>query len=110
MRILVDQNLPPRMLPLLEGRFPGSLHVNEAGLSGAKDIEVWRYALVHGMDIMSRDRDFALLTLRKLDDICVVWIRVGNIAIRDLLHRIAAELPGIATMLGARSARIIEIR
>ena len=37
MKLLVDQNLPARLLPQLQAQFPGSVHVNEVGLGGARD-------------------------------------------------------------------------
>ena len=110
MKLLVDQNLPARLLPQLQARFPGSVHVNEVGLGGARDIEVWNYALRGALDIMSRDADMALLAVRKVGDVCVVWVRLGNLPLRALLQRIAGQLHEVHEMLKTRSMRVIEIR
>ena len=110
MRILVDQNLPPRLLPRLEAGFPGSVHVNSVGLGGARDIELWRYAVTHSFDIMSRDEDLAMLAVRRAEDVCVFWVRLGNLALRSLLAAIEASLAEVHRALGTRTLRIIEIR
>lgn len=110
MKLLVDQNLPARLLPQLQAQFPGSVHVNEVGLGGARDIEIWNYALRGAFDIMSRDADMALLAVRKVGDVCVVWVRLGNLPLRALLQRIAGQLHEVHEMLKTRSMRVIEIR
>jgi predicted nuclease of predicted toxin-antitoxin system len=110
MKLLIDQNLPPRLVPLLQGAFPGTVHVNAIGLGGAPDIALWRFAQSERFDIMTRDEDFAALAIRRVGDICVVWVRAGNLALRDLLQRIAFAMPSIHAALRTRSLRIIEIR
>jgi hypothetical protein len=41
-RLLLDQNLSPRLLTALGDLFPGSTHVREVGLQAADDDSVWR--------------------------------------------------------------------
>ena len=110
MKLLIDQNLPGRLVPALQERFPGSLHVNEAGLGGARDIEVWNYALRGAFDIMSRDADMAMLAVRKVGDVCVVWVRLGNMPLRALLASIRDALADLQQALRTRSLRVVEIR
>jgi predicted nuclease of predicted toxin-antitoxin system len=59
---------------------------------------------------MSRDADMALLAVRKVGDVCVVWVRLGNLPLRALLQRIAGQLHEVHEMLKTRSMRVIEIR
>ena len=58
MRILLDQNLSPSLRTSLQSLYPGSLHVQDIGLSVADDLEVWEYAIEHGFAIVSKDADF----------------------------------------------------
>ena len=58
MRLLLDQNLSPRLLPFLGDFYPGSRHVRELGLQAADDDAVWRHAAEHGFAIVSKDADF----------------------------------------------------
>ncbi len=48
MRLLFDQNLPPRPKRNLGGLFPGALHVRDVGLATAEDLAIWEYAKGHG--------------------------------------------------------------
>ena len=57
MRILLDQNLSPSLRTSLQSLYPGSLHVQDIGLSVADDLEVWEYAIEHGFAIVSMDAD-----------------------------------------------------
>ena len=44
MKLLLDQNLSRRLLPVLEEAFPGSRHVVQLGMEQASDIAIWEYA------------------------------------------------------------------
>jgi predicted nuclease of predicted toxin-antitoxin system len=110
MKILIDQNLPARLVRSLEPMFPGSTHVNAVGLGGARDIELWNFAVLNQFDIMSRDSDLPMLAVRRVDDVCVVWVRLGNLVLRNLLKAIESSLAEVHQALGTRSLRIIEIR
>ena len=43
-RLLLDENLSERLLPLLSDRFPNSSHVWLIGLGGAGDLVIWERA------------------------------------------------------------------
>ncbi|HUY87971.1 MAG TPA: DUF5615 family PIN-like protein [Pirellulales bacterium] len=58
MNLLFDQNLSRRLVALLAAEYPGSEHVSGAGLLGADDIAVWRYAAGKGLVVVSKDSDF----------------------------------------------------
>jgi len=57
-KLLLDQNLSPRLLTFVGDLYPDSTHVREVGLQAADDDTVWRYAAEHGFAIVSRDADF----------------------------------------------------
>ena len=41
MRLLYDENLPPRLVPLLADVYPGSVYVRDVGLQSGADELVW---------------------------------------------------------------------
>lgn len=41
MRLLLDANLSPRLVRLLDDLFPGSAHVSHVGLERASDDQLW---------------------------------------------------------------------
>jgi predicted nuclease of predicted toxin-antitoxin system len=63
MRLLIDENLSPRLDPSLSGRFPGSVHVRDVDLKGVDDLRIWSFAGEHGYAILSKDDDFSSLSL-----------------------------------------------
>jgi hypothetical protein len=63
MKLLFDQNLSPRLPAWLADLFPGSGHVADLGLDQASDDDVWDYARVHGFAIVTKDADYADLSV-----------------------------------------------
>ena len=63
MKLLVDENLAPRLVGELADLFPGSVHVGSAGLSSAPNIDMWEYANANGFALIKKDSDFASLSL-----------------------------------------------
>ena len=59
MRLLLDQNLSPRLKEALRDRYLESVHVKDIGLESADDLAVWEYARERGLTIVSKDSDFA---------------------------------------------------
>lgn len=89
MRLLLDQNLSPRLVPALLGLYPASTHVRELGLQTADDDTVWRYAAEHGFAIVSKDADFHERSFLLGHPSKVIWIRRGNCStdeVADLLR------------------------
>jgi len=77
-RLLLDQNLSPRLLTLVADLHLGSTHVRDVGLASADDETVWRYAAEHAFTIVSKDADFRERSFLRGHPPKVVWIRQGN--------------------------------
>lgn len=84
MRLLLDQNLSPRLLDLLADLYPGSQHVRSVGLGSADDEQVWSYAAGEGLAIVSKDTDFHQRSFLFGGPPKVVWIRLGNCSTEDI--------------------------
>ena len=78
MKLLLDQNLSPRLADALGSAFHGTTHVREFGLSRAPDLEIWDFARARGDTIVSKDSDFYQRSLLYGHPPKVVWIRRGN--------------------------------
>lgn len=98
MKLLFDQNLSPRLVKALADVFPGSTHVQEAGLGRATDAEVWRYAAEGGYAIVSKDSDFNELMLLHGRMTPVVWIRRGNCDTAGIERLLRSAQPAISRM------------
>lgn len=99
MKLLLDENLSPRLTALIGDLYPGSCHVEDCGLLNAPDEEVWRFAAENGFAIVSKDSDFSELSALHGSPPKVIWLRVGNcttdragFALRDSFASIQAFL------------------
>lgn len=88
MRLLLDQNLSDRLVPLLQAAFPGTNHVRPLGMAEAGDEVIWRYAREHGYAIVSKDDDFRQRSLTFGVPPKVIWVRIGNAPTTRILLRI----------------------
>jgi predicted nuclease of predicted toxin-antitoxin system len=98
MKLLFDQNLPPRLVARLAGLFPDSAHVYALGLDQSLDMEVWLYARDNDFIIVSKDADFSELSLLHGHPPKLVWLRVGNCTTREIEELLRANYAAIEQM------------
>ena len=90
MKLIFDQNLSPSLVKRLQDHFPHSTHVHYCKLGKAMDIKVWEYAKTHGFNIVSKDADYAEITMARGFPPKVIWIQRSNCStnqIEDLIRR-----------------------
>ena len=95
MRLLFDQNLSPRLSTSLADLFPGSWHVEAAGLGTASDETVWAYALAGGLAVVTKDEDYSHLSAARGFPPKVIWLLIGNCTtaqVEALLRRRADDI------------------
>jgi predicted nuclease of predicted toxin-antitoxin system len=63
LKLLVDENLPPRLVRDLADLFPDSVHVAPLGLGSTPDALIWEYARAHDLTFLTKDKDFANLSM-----------------------------------------------
>ena len=100
MKLLLDENVSPRLVVLLASEHPGTTHVINAGLGGAGDDRVWRHARAGGFVIVSKDTDFRERSYVEGFPPKVIWLDVGNagtLAILALLKRESQRIERFAT-------------
>jgi predicted nuclease of predicted toxin-antitoxin system len=83
-KLLLDQNLSPRLVRTREAVYPGSSHVRLVGLREADDAVVWEFARDHDFIIVSKDTDFHQRSLVFGFTPKVIWIRRGNCPTTDI--------------------------
>lgn len=84
MKLLLDQNLSPRLVSRLADLYPESQHVSFLGLDQADDRAVWEYANQNDFIVVTRDSDFSELSILRGFPPKVVWIRRGNCSTRQI--------------------------
>ena len=95
MRLLFDENLSPRLSEALRDLYPESVHVRDVGLASSTDAEVWRYALEHGLAIVSKDADFRQRSFSFGHPPKVVWIQRGNCSTAEILELLRERQPSL---------------
>ena len=78
MKLLVDENLPPRLASDLADLFPESTHVSSVELGGTSDSVIWEYARTHGFAFLTKDKDFANLSIARGAPPKVILLQTGN--------------------------------
>ena len=91
MTLLFDENLSPKLPPLLAGTFPRSLHVRDCGLKGFSDEEIWDYSRKNGYTLVSKDSDFYQRSLLYGPPPKLIWLRIGNCTRDDIIRLITGH-------------------
>ena len=83
-KLLFDQNLSPKLINRLIDLYPNSDHLDLLGLETADDSVVWKYAKDNDFVVVTKDADFADLSVLRGFPPKVVWIRRGNCSTNDI--------------------------
>ena len=79
------ENLPPAAAIDLADLFPESIHVRSVGLASVADGLIWEFAREHGYVFITKDKDFANLSLARGAPPKVILIQTGNCSVEELL-------------------------
>lgn len=109
MKLLFDQNLPPRLVSALSDIYPGSKHVFDLGLDQSADVEVWNHAGDHDFIIVSKDADFSDLSTLHGFPPKVVWLRLGNCTTDDIVSALRAEYAAVEQLASDPNTGILSI-
>jgi predicted nuclease of predicted toxin-antitoxin system len=91
LKLLVDENLAPSLAKKVADLFPGSIHVRDAGLSATEDTCVWEYAKLNGFAFLTKDRDFASMSLTWGGPPKVVLLETGNCSTAEVERIVRAN-------------------
>ncbi len=101
-RLLFDQNLSPKLVKLLGDLYPNSDHLDLLGLGTVNDTVVWEYALNNDFVVVTKDADFADLSVLRGFPPKVIWIRRGNcstVNIEEILRNHDMEIEDLVADL-----------
>ncbi len=89
MRLLLDENLSFRLCHRLATHFDEVRHVRDFDLLQTDDRLIWNFAKAEGFAIVTQDQDFVGRVIVDGAPPKVVWIRLGDAAVKryaDLLR------------------------
>jgi predicted nuclease of predicted toxin-antitoxin system len=107
-RFLVDNQLPVALARWLESKGCAAEHVLALHLAQSRDEIIWERAARDRAAIMSKDEDFARMTLMRPEPVAIVWLRMGNCRTPALLVALERAWPAIEQQLDAGD-RLIEV-
>jgi predicted nuclease of predicted toxin-antitoxin system len=99
MKLLLEENLSPRLVESLRDVYPQMRHVHLLGLGGAEDFVVWDYAKEHGFAIVSKDSDFAERSFLEKEPPKIVWVWTGNCSVADVERTLRSARGVLETFL-----------
>lgn len=109
MKLLLDENLSRRLLPLLQQPYPESTHVCLVGLERATDAEIWEYAARDSFVILTRDSDFNHLAVLRGAPPQVIWLRVANCRNDHVARLMIDRRDDLLQRLAAPAISLIEL-
>jgi predicted nuclease of predicted toxin-antitoxin system len=102
--------MSPALVLWLEDRFGvEALHVTALGLVATSDSEIFRSARAADAVVLTKDRDFVELVLRRGAPPAVIWITCGNTSNQELMRVLDATFEK-ACELPASGEAMVEIR
>ena len=109
LRFVIDAQLPPMLVRWFAAQGYQASHVFELDLNDASDRAIWRHAQSVGAVIVSKDADFAQLSIIDPSGPPVIWIRLGNMTTAVLIQALEQVVPILVAGLES-GERLIEVR
>lgn len=109
MRLLIDENLSPKLVRYLAESFPGSRHVRDVLLNARQDEAICQWAGANNYTILTQDDDFFLLAQLRGQQEKVVCLRFGNRRVRDIAGQLRLQAGLIAEFIAEGRAACLEL-
>jgi predicted nuclease of predicted toxin-antitoxin system len=77
-KLLFDENISQRLVPLLAAEYPESRHIEDLVERGSTDTGIWEIAKPLGFIVVSKDNDFRQRALLLGPPPKVIWLDLGN--------------------------------
>lgn len=107
MKLLLDENLSPKLPALLADLYPGSSQIELLGLRGATDTAVWEFAKAEAYVLVSKDNDFRQRSFQYGAPPKVVWLSVGNSGTSIILQLLRESLAEIERFIQQSEAALL---
>lgn len=109
MKLLLDENLSRRVVPLLVTDFPGTTQIALQGMEQASDSEIWQFARENDFVIVTKDADFYELSLLHGAPPKVIWLKTGNVAKAEIVSVLLGNRVAIEEALASIVVNCVEL-
>ena len=107
MKLLLDENLSDKIIPLILDLYPGSSHVKARNLLRSEDSLIWSFARDNDFAIVSKDSDFHQRSLVYGAPPKLIFLRVGNRPTALVTQVLRSEFPLISEFLRDRKEAVL---
>jgi predicted nuclease of predicted toxin-antitoxin system len=94
-KLLLDENLSPRLIEQLSDLYPGSAHVHQCGLASTDDAAIWEFAKSNGFTIVSKDSDFQERSILSGSPPKLIWVRARNCTTAEVESLLRSALSAV---------------
>lgn len=109
MKLLIDANISWRIVKMLSPLFE-VIHVEKTNLNQpATDGDIWNYAKMNDMVIVTNDEDFLNLSLLYGFPPLIILLRLGNQKTQTIADAITLHASSIFDMRNSQHAGVLEI-
>ncbi len=109
MKLLLDENLSPKLVKVLSDIFPDAQHVEGCGMRASGDSEIWEFAKANEYAILSKDWDFVERASLLGWPPKVIWLHVGNCTTAEIERVIRNSIKPIRDFLDHAQDTCLEI-
>ena len=103
-RLLLDENLSERLVPLIAERFSDVFHLRIMGLGGSPDAAVWQAARDTQATLVTKDEDFIRLSLDLGWPPKVICLAIGSASNRRTAELVLANASTIEAFIEQQEA------
>ena len=107
MKLLLDNNLSPRLVRRLSDLYPESSHVRAFNLQAASDEAVWEHAKASDFVIVAKDDDFRQLAFLRGGPPKVIWLQLGNCTTNEVEQVLRSRYPDVLAFEGDPEAALL---
>lgn len=108
-KIIIDENLSPKLASQLSGSFSSVTHVSFENLESEVDIKIWEYAKKNSWTILTKDSDFKAYSVTFDCPPKVIRINCGNRSTSYILDKLISNNEVIISFLTNESDCYLEI-
>jgi predicted nuclease of predicted toxin-antitoxin system len=109
MKLLFDHNLSPRLVTRLADVFPNASHTAFRELGEAPDSVVWAFARSNDYTIVTKDSDFADLSILHGAPPKVIILRIGNCTTTQIEEALRRGANGITSFVADPQAAMLHL-
>lgn len=109
MKLLLDENLSRRLVPMLLSAYPNSSQVALLKLETATDREIWEHTKKNDFIKVTRDSDFHELSTLFGVPPCIIWLKTDNQSKASTLRSLLEHKEQIEAALFQENKSCIEI-